>query len=353
MSKLDLLQGTLDLMVLKTLAAMGQLHGYGIARRIEQVSGNEVLLNQGTIYASLVRLEQRGWIASSWGVSANNRKARFYSITKSGRRQLAEDSRHWERLTGVMGRVLGMSKTSNEGEVLAKAESLLERVEAPPGPDARLLSKQALDADIEDELATHLDFAIEENLERGLPPEEARRLALVSIGGMEQAKEHHREARGIMTLDILLQDLKYTLRTLGRDPGFTIVAILILALGIGANIAVFSVVNTLMLRPLPFANPQQLVWIAPPPTKCGLSCATYSTDAYDTFRVQSRSYQDVTGYFAFSSPGNLSLSSGRAPIPATSIDVIANFFKCWVCSRRWAGCLRRQTRATERLRSFC
>ena len=108
-----------------------------------------------------------------------------------------------------------------------------------------------------------------------------------------------------MNLDILLQDLKYTLRTLGRDPGFTIVAVLILALGIGANIAVFSVVNTLLLRPLPFHNAQQLVWIAPPPTKCGLSCATYSTDAYDEFRTMSRSYQDVTGYFAFSSAGQL------------------------------------------------
>lgn len=108
MSKLDLLQGTLDLMVLKTLAAMGSMHGYGIARRIEQVSGNQVLLNQGTIYASLVRLEQRGWIGSSWGVSGNNRKAKFYAITRTGRRQLAEDARYWERLTGVMDRVLAM-----------------------------------------------------------------------------------------------------------------------------------------------------------------------------------------------------------------------------------------------------
>lgn len=113
-SKLDLLQGTLDLMVLQTLNTMGQLHGYGIARRIEQVSGNEVLLNQGTIYASLVRLEQRGWIASSWGVSSNNRKARFYSITKSGRRRLAEDARYWERLTGVMNRVMGMGGAPDE-----------------------------------------------------------------------------------------------------------------------------------------------------------------------------------------------------------------------------------------------
>jgi predicted permease len=104
------------------------------------------------------------------------------------------------------------------------------------------------------------------------------------------------------------------------------VAVLILALAIGANIAVFSVVNTLMLRPLPFPNAQQLVWIAPPPTKCGLSCATYSTDAYDEFRRGSRSYQDVTGYFAFSSAGNLSLKLGSAPVTATSIDVIANFF---------------------------
>src|SRR5881275_2880957 len=108
-SKLDLLQGTLDLMVLQTLAAMGSLHGYGIARRIEQVSGNEVLLNQGTIYASLVRLVQRGWITAEWGTSGNNRKARFYSLTKAGIKQLAADTAYWRRLATVMGRVLAMT----------------------------------------------------------------------------------------------------------------------------------------------------------------------------------------------------------------------------------------------------
>jgi transcriptional regulator len=111
-SKLDLLQGTLDLMVLQTLAVMGALHGYGIARRIEQVSGNEVLLNQGTIYASLVRLQQRGWISAEWGTSSNNRKAKFYSITKKGRKRLAEDAEYWQRLSSVMARVLG---TQGEG----------------------------------------------------------------------------------------------------------------------------------------------------------------------------------------------------------------------------------------------
>jgi len=93
-------------MVLKTLDAMGPLHGYGIARRIEQISQEVLQLNQGTIYASLVRLLQRGWISAAWGTSENNRKARFYAITKSGRKQLNAKAENWERIAGVIGRVL-------------------------------------------------------------------------------------------------------------------------------------------------------------------------------------------------------------------------------------------------------
>jgi PadR family transcriptional regulator, regulatory protein PadR len=104
--KLDILQGTLDLMVLRTLSTLGSLHGYGIARRIEQVSGDNVLLNQGTIYTSLVRLEQRGWIRSKWGVSENNRRARFYTITRPGEKQLAAETENWQRVAAVMGRFL-------------------------------------------------------------------------------------------------------------------------------------------------------------------------------------------------------------------------------------------------------
>jgi transcriptional regulator len=105
-TKLDLLQGTLDLLVLQTLATMGSLHGYGLARRIEQVSGNEVLLNQGTIYASLVRLQQRGWISADWGTSDNNRRAKYYSLTRAGRKQLAVETTNWQRLSAVITRVL-------------------------------------------------------------------------------------------------------------------------------------------------------------------------------------------------------------------------------------------------------
>ena len=101
-----ILQGTLDLMVLRTLSTLGPLHGYGIARRIEQVSGDRVILNQGTIYTSLVRLQQRGWIRSKWGVSENNRRAKFYAITKTGEKQLIAETEYWERLAAVMGRVL-------------------------------------------------------------------------------------------------------------------------------------------------------------------------------------------------------------------------------------------------------
>jgi PadR family transcriptional regulator, regulatory protein PadR len=107
--KSDILQGTLDLMVLQTLEAMGPLHGYGIARRIEQISEDVLQLNQGTIYASLLRLQQRRWISSSWGTSDNNRKAKYYAITRAGRKQLAAQTQNWERIAGVIGRMLRLA----------------------------------------------------------------------------------------------------------------------------------------------------------------------------------------------------------------------------------------------------
>lgn len=106
--KSEVFQGTLDLMVLKTLEVLGPLHGYGIARRIEQMSEQLLRLNEGTVYASLLRLSQKGWIRSAWGTSENNRKARFYSISAAGRRQLAREAENWERFSEVIGRILQM-----------------------------------------------------------------------------------------------------------------------------------------------------------------------------------------------------------------------------------------------------
>ena len=104
--KSDVLQGTLDLLVLKTLDTMGPMHGYGIAQRIQQISEEVLQLNQGTLYPALLRLEQQGWLSAEWGVSENNRKARYYSLTRSGRKQLAEERANWDRVSGAIERLL-------------------------------------------------------------------------------------------------------------------------------------------------------------------------------------------------------------------------------------------------------
>jgi PadR family transcriptional regulator PadR len=110
MEETSILQGTLDLMVLKTLDAMGPLHGYGIAKRIEQISEDALQVNQGTVYASLIRLVQKRWITAAWGISDNNRRAKFYTLTRRGRRQLTAEAANWNRISGVIGRLLQMER---------------------------------------------------------------------------------------------------------------------------------------------------------------------------------------------------------------------------------------------------
>ena len=190
-------------------------------------------------------------------------------------------------------------------------------------------------ADVKDELRFHLEAKTDDLIAQGWSPEAARHEAERQFGdlrtvqriGQQIGEKTERSKRLADYWTDFLHDVRYTFRTLGRDPGFAAVSILILALAIGANIAVFSVVNTLLLRPLPFPNAHELVWIAPPPTDCGLSCATYSADAYEEFRAQSRAYQDVSGYMAFTSADNLRLTGRGEPEPATGIEVIGNFFQ--------------------------
>jgi predicted permease len=190
-------------------------------------------------------------------------------------------------------------------------------------------------ADVKDEISFHLEAKTEDLMRQGWTPEAARKEAERQFGDlrsvqcigqrMGQKTERRRWISDYGT--DLLQDIRYTFRTLARDPGFAVVSLLILALAIGANVAVFSVVNTLLLRPLPFPHSNELVWIAPPPSSCGWSCATYSADAYEEFRDQSRVYQGVTGYEAFTTPENFRLTGMGEPVPATGIEVIGNFFQ--------------------------
>jgi predicted permease len=187
--------------------------------------------------------------------------------------------------------------------------------------------KAPMDRDLDAEMASHLAFAIEENLRRGLSPQEASRQALVRFGGVAQSQEKHREARGLPALDVLIQDLRYTLRTLRRDRGFASVAVLILALGIGANIAVFSVVNTILLRPLPFRDPQRLVWMASSRGVGGLSDATYTVAAYEEFQRHNRSFKNVTGYDPFFGDSDFNKLTGRGePQELSGVRVAENFF---------------------------
>ena len=190
-------------------------------------------------------------------------------------------------------------------------------------------------ADVKDELHFHLEAKTDDLLRQGWGPKAAREEAERQFGdlrtveriGQRIGEKTERRRRLADYGTDLRQDVRYTFRTLSRDPGFAAVSILILALAIGANIAVFSVVNTLLLRPLPFPNAQELVWIAPPPSGCGWSCATYSADAYEEFHAQSRAYQDVTGYEAFTIPDNFRLTGRGQPESATGIEVIGNFFQ--------------------------
>jgi predicted permease len=184
-----------------------------------------------------------------------------------------------------------------------------------------------LDQELEAEMAVHLELAIDENVKRGMAPEEARRQALIRFGGVEQAKQQQREARGLPALDILRQDLRFTFRTLHRDRGFTFVAVLVLGLGIGANIVVFSVVNTILLRPLPFADSQQLAWLAGNNGIGGLSDVTYRVDAYEEFQHENRSFEEITAFVPYYSLSETKLMGNGEPKPVSFVWVAGNFFE--------------------------
>ena len=205
---------------------------------------------------------------------------------------------------------------------------------APAGKKGARFFKQDAKADVREELEFHLLSKIEDLRAEGWNEVDAKLEAERQFGDLRAVEKIGLRIGGRMEQRKRVsdhwvdfgQDLRYTLRTLGRDPGFTVVSIVILALAIGANVAVFSVVNTMLLRPLPFPDSDRLVWIQPPKAGCGLSCATYTADAFEDLRAGVRTYDDITGYMAFSTPNNLRLTGKGEPVPATGIEVISNFF---------------------------
>jgi predicted permease len=182
------------------------------------------------------------------------------------------------------------------------------------------------DQDLQQEMESHIAMAMEENMKRGMSEQEARRQAGIRFGGLEQARQQQREARGFRGFDVLFQDLRYTFRMLRRDPGFAAIAVLILALGIGANIAVFSVVNAILFRPLPFEHPQELAWLSGNNGEGGLSSVTYQVPAYEGFKHSNRSFQEMTAFVPYYNLSESKLIGQGDPKPVSFVWVAGNFF---------------------------
>ena len=210
--KSDILQGTLDLMVLQTLDAMGPLHGYGVARRIEQISEDVLQLNQGTIYASLLRLQQRRWISASWGTSDNNRKAKFYAITRTGRKQLATQAQNWERISARH------DADAPAGAALTSMPTWLAVI-CRRAIDRRCLPSRPARCEFDLEIGRHLDMLTEENIRRGLPPAEARRQAILRFGGPCRSRKQQHEQRGLPFIETTLQDRPLRAARAAQEPG--------------------------------------------------------------------------------------------------------------------------------------
>jgi predicted permease len=189
-----------------------------------------------------------------------------------------------------------------------------------------LFRRDALDRDLAEEISAHLDLSMEENLHAGMSPAEARRQALVQFGGPQQAKEHHRHSRSLSMIETLAQDLRYTFRTLRKDRSFAAIAILILALGIGANIVVFSVVNTLLLRPLPFPHSEQLVWFTGNHGQGGLSGTTYNVGSFEEYSRHAQSFEEITSYQCFWGSSEFTMTGPGDPQHIQTVMVANNFF---------------------------
>lgn len=185
--------------------------------------------------------------------------------------------------------------------------------------------RSELDQDLDAELSAHLEMAVEDNLKQGMSTAEARRRALISLGGIDAAKELHRASRGLPMLETTLQDVRFSFRTLRRDAGLAVFAVLIIGLGVGASSTVFSVVHALLLRPLPFVEPERIAWIEN--TGEGLSGATVQVAHLQDLQAQSQSFSEVAGYFAFYGAGDNKLTGSDEPERLTGVPVSENFFQ--------------------------
>ncbi len=242
----DLLQGTLDMLVLKAVS-LGPLHGYGVLLRIQQISQDRLEVQQGSLYPALYRLEHEGWIAGEWGQSENKRRARYYRLTAAGRRRLEVETKKWNQFAEVIGVILNTARRSYE-----PAQPCCNMVESGQR------RHDALDRQVQEELEFHLESYAEDLMRSGVPREQAMRRARAELGSVAAGREKCRAAWGSRFVDELWADLRYALRMLGRSPGFAAIAVGSLALGIGVNTVIFTAAQHMLLDRLVVPHPEQL-----------------------------------------------------------------------------------------------
>ena len=243
----DVLRGTLDLLVLKTLT-LEPMHGWGISARIQQFSRGTLDVNQGSLYPALQRLEQRGWIESDWQTTENNRRAKYYQLTASGRR--ARRRRDGE-----------LAPLRRGGRADPRHRIGNRPWESSPGFRARLralLNPRGADRDLTDEIRFHIELETEKNRRLGMSADDARRVAVAHFGGVQRVREEHHDVRRPHWIEDFVGDARFAVRSLRRTPGLAAAAIVTLALGIGANAAIFSAVNAVVLQPLPMPHSNRL-----------------------------------------------------------------------------------------------
>lgn len=244
------MQGTLDLLILRSLVA-GEMHGLGISRRIRQITGGTFVLKPGSLFPALHRMEEEGWISAFWGDSENNRRAKYYRLTKAGQKQLQAETKRWGRISGAIAQALEASYQGASMPFFVRVRSLLRN----------LFLSRRVDKDLDEEVHAHLEMLKDESVRADMPPKEAERSARIELGGIEQVKEQVRDERIGSWLHSVLSDYRFGLRQLRKNPGFTAIAILTLALGIGFSTTVFSIFYNGVLYPFPYRDAGRLTVI--------------------------------------------------------------------------------------------
>ena len=328
-NKSDVLQGTLDLMILKTLESMGSLHGYALARRIEQVSSDTLSLNQGTLYPALLRLEQRRWIKSYVGHVRHGPPRAASMLSPPAAASRSPPKKKTGRASWLPWRVSSRPPTDTRSTRMHWVYELLSRCTS-------FLRRRRLDQDLDHELEAHIEFAIEDNMRRGMTREEARRAALRKFGGLTQTRESYRSQRGLPFVPASCAMCVTRFAGCGLRPAFTLTVILTLALGIGANTAIFTLVEGFLLRSLPVSDPQRLYRIGDRNTCCyhgnfesqDGDFDLFSYDLYKRFRQAAPEFEQLAAVQAGGSGYTVQYGSPRR------VPCARNLFRA-ITSPRW------------------